>query len=80
MEDDHPLRGRAEELIAACGHRTPTDDDRLAEALRARCWPGGPADRTEPVARGWVRRWRPRTIAIAAFECTCAQGRCALCN
>jgi hypothetical protein len=46
----------------------------------ARCWPGGSADRVEPVAVSWVRRWGPgRQIAILPV-CTCAAGRCAACN
>jgi hypothetical protein len=80
MGDDQPLRGRAEAHIAAHGRRTRADHDRLVKTLGGRCWPGGPADRTEPAARGWVRRWRPRPIGAIAIECTCAQGRCALCN
>jgi hypothetical protein len=78
--DDQPLRARAEAHIAAAGRRTEADHDRLAEILSSWCWPGGPADRTEPVARGWLRRWGPQRIEALVFECTCAHGRCELCN
>lgn len=38
------------------------------------------ADRSEPAAREWVRRWRPQPASVALPECSCAQGRCATCN
>ena len=75
-----PFRAVAEAHIAAAGRRTPADRDRLAAILRSWCWPGGPADRTEPVARGWVSRWGPSCVGAVELECTCARGRCTLCN
>jgi hypothetical protein len=33
--------------------------ERLASTASTRCWPGGGADRTEPVALEWLRRWGP---------------------
>jgi hypothetical protein len=44
------------------------------------CWPGGPADRTEPVALLWVSRWRPLASGTSLPACTCATGRCLVCN
>ncbi len=44
------------------------------------CWPGGPADRTEPVALLWVSRWRPLTAGTSLPACTCHTGRCLVCN
>ena len=78
--EDHPLRARAEAHIAAMERRTQDDHELLAGTLSDWCWPGGPADRTEPVARTWVRQWRPARIGPLVVECTCAEGRCALCN
>jgi hypothetical protein len=78
--EDQPFRARAEAHIAAFARRTAADHDRLAEILRSRCWPGGPGDRTEPAARAWVRRWGPACRHAVALECTCAHGRCAVCN
>jgi hypothetical protein len=78
--DREPLRARAAALIAADRRRTRADRDRLAAALRQRCWPGGATDRTEPVARGWVRRWGPHRLGPPALECTCARGVCDFCN
>jgi hypothetical protein len=45
-----------------------------------RCWPGGTADRTEPSALAWVRGWGPRAAGVARPACTCAEGRCRVCN
>jgi hypothetical protein len=44
------------------------------------CWPGGLADRSEPVARGWLRLWRPARSAGMVPRCSCAAGHCAVCN
>jgi hypothetical protein len=44
------------------------------------CWPGGSADRSEPAALPWVRLWRPASSGAALPVCSCAAGRCAVCN
>jgi hypothetical protein len=80
MRDGNPLRARAEAHIAAMGRRTAADHDRLAEILTGRCWPGGAADRTEPAAHGWVRRWARSSAHAVVLDCACAHGRCAVCN
>lgn len=33
---------------------------RHADTMMRRCWPGGAADRSDPVALEWVRRWSPQ--------------------
>lgn len=78
--EDLPLRARAAALIASVARGTEAERDELADALRQRCWPGGGADRTEPVARDWVRLWGPQRLGAVVMRCTCAQGRCDLCN
>ncbi len=52
----------------------------LAEQLLNECWPRGHADRSEPVARGWLRMWGPVRIVVALPHCGCAHGRCTICN
>ena len=52
----------------------------LADTLARFCWPGGPADRSEPVARGWLRMWGPVKVIAAVPACGCASGRCTICN
>lgn len=37
-------------------------------------------ERTEPVAREWVRRWGPGHLGAALPDCSCAAGRCVVCN
>jgi hypothetical protein len=44
------------------------------------CWPGGPADRSEPAALEWVRRWRPDRTEATLPLCSCWAGRCPVCN
>ena len=56
------------------------DRERLAAELLERCWPGGTADRSESVARGWLRMWGPVKVIASLPGCTCASGRCAICN
>jgi hypothetical protein len=75
MHDDAE-HARVAGLIAG----TEAQAARLAATLRDRCWPGGPADRSEPAARAWVRRWWPERAAAARVPCTCPHGRCVLCN
>jgi hypothetical protein len=78
--DDRRLRPFVAALVEAVGTRTDAQADQLAAALGQRCWPGGPSDRTEPSAREWVRRWGPRRVGPVALPCSCARGRCRLCN
>jgi hypothetical protein len=73
-------RARVHHLIGIAERETAAGPAGLADALRRWCWPGGGDDRTEPVARGWVRRWGPNLLEQVAFECTCADCRCELCN
>ena len=44
------------------------------------CWPGGSEDRIDRAALEWFRRWRPERAGIVLPECSCATGRCLLCN
>jgi len=78
--EDHPLRARAEAHIAAASRRTAEDHDRLEGILRSWCWPGGPDDRTDAIARRLVGTRGPECLTKVAFECTCVQGRCTVCN
>jgi hypothetical protein len=73
-----PFRAVAEAHIAAAGRHTPADRDRLAAILRSWCWPARRSDGA--VARGWVSQWEPSCVGAVDLECTCARGRCALCN
>jgi hypothetical protein len=77
---EEPQRARVQHLIGVAERDVRDDRAGLAEALHRWCWPGGTEDRTEPVARGWVRRWGPNLLGEVAFECTCADGHCSLCN
>jgi hypothetical protein len=80
MRDGHPLRVRAEAHISAMSRRTSADHDQLAQILQVGSWPGGTADRTGPAGRDWARRWARACPHTAVPECTCAEGRCAVCN
>ena len=44
--------------------------------LQAACWPGGSADRIEPVAREWLSHWHPARAAAVIPTCLCQTGRC----
>ena len=47
-------------LIESLATRSAFETARLMAMLRHRCWPGGQADRMEPPALEWVRRWARR--------------------
>jgi hypothetical protein len=53
--------------------------ERLASAIIRRCRSAG-EDRTAAAARDWVRRWGPHRLASLQLPCTCAVGRCRVCN
>jgi hypothetical protein len=78
MEEAH--RARVHRLIGIAERHTTGERAGLAESLHRWCWPGGGEDRTEPVARGWVRRWGPNLLGEVAVDCRCAEGQCTLCN
>ena len=65
--------------IAALGARTDAETQRLGVHIARTWWPGG-ADRTLPAALAWVRRWRPERLGAALPACSCAGGRCPVCN
>ncbi len=44
------------------------------------CWPSGSEDQTQPFARLWFQTWRPAEVAPEFRSCSCATGRCLLCN
>ncbi len=66
--------------VEALSRRSSGEAMALLESLYARCWPGGADDRLDRVAVEWVRRWAPSTLAAAEVRCSCADGRCAVCN
>jgi hypothetical protein len=66
--------------IESVSVRAEADTDRLVAAMLGRCWPGGSGDRTESVAREWVKRWGATRVGPAASACRCASGRCEICN
>jgi hypothetical protein len=66
--------------IESIARRGDRDEQRLTTALLHRAWPGGSADRSEPVALEWLRRWGPARMVDGALTCSCATGRCAVCN
>jgi len=75
MPDD-PIRDH----IEATTNRPERETRRLTSRIVASCWPGGAADRTEPAALNWVRRWRPATAGAELPACSCSGGHCPVCN
>lgn len=77
--EDFEMQQAIEVHVRAAGRPTP-ESAILADRLLQTCWPGGHADRSEPVARGWLRMWGPVKIIAAVPECGCAHGHCTICN
>jgi hypothetical protein len=67
------------EHIAAVHARDEPATRTLIARMQRACWPGG-GDRTEPSARPWLARWRPARASGPVPVCSCAHGRCAVCN
>lgn len=78
QEEPHIQPGIEEHIRAAA--RPTGETARLARDLTRVCWPTGTADRTDPVARGWLRMWGPIRVVVAVPPCECHTGRCAICN
>jgi len=68
----HHGEGFIADVIESIDAQTALDARRLARR--------SPADRTDPVALEWVRRWGPSRLLETPLECSCAEGRCAVCN
>jgi hypothetical protein len=66
--------------IESISTRSQLDTDLLISAMLRHCWPSDSGDRIEPGALDWVRRWGPRRIGLIPPSCSCAQGRCRVCN
>jgi hypothetical protein len=66
--------------IAQVAKRDDASRQRLIARIAERCWPGGTGDRVEPVALHWLRHWRPAQSVAPLPVCTCASGRCGVCN
>jgi len=66
--------------IESVAARDESDTSRLVSRMLGRCWPGGTGDRTEAGALEWVRRWGPRGAGAVPPVCSCAAGRCRICN
>jgi hypothetical protein len=78
--DDH-RRDEVTAHIEAVAQRDVHETDRLVSTLLGRIWPAGPADRLNPTAAEWVRRWRPtRGGGALPPVCNCRGGACAVCN
>jgi hypothetical protein len=67
-------------IIEAIASRTEADSRRMASRLIGRSWPGDVADRRHAGAMEWLRRWGPGGPPPPADACTCAAGRCPVCN
>jgi len=65
--------------IDSIATRTEHDAARLAASMIGRCWPHS-SDCTVPAALDWLRRWGPRGLAPVPPACSCAVGRCRVCN
>ena len=68
-------------VVEAIDDRTRAQTDFIMAALVRSTWPGGIGDRIEPTALEWVRRWGPGGVTPQYLEdCSCADGRCGVCN
>ncbi len=59
------------------GMRTPAESDQLAGMLLRSSWFD---DRYDPIAVEWLRRWKLEAMPRARLDCSCVEGRCAVCN
>lgn len=74
--DEDELRQHIEAAVPGGGD----DARRLAALILGACWPGGPEDRTERAAIHFLRHRHPSRAAVELPACSCATGRCLVCN
>jgi hypothetical protein len=78
---EEPRMDLVSAMVEAIDERTPAQDAFIVGALVRKAWPGGVGDRVEPVALEWIKRWGPARMAPEYLEdCSCLEGRCAVCN
>jgi hypothetical protein len=79
--DDQPRPALVAAVVEKIDRRTSAQTALVMRALLAAGWPGGHDDRRDPAAVEWVRRWGPaRAQRRFIDDCSCAGGRCAVCN
>jgi hypothetical protein len=66
-------------LLTSLAARTHAETVVFTARLRERCWPGGD-DRTDALAREWLRLRGPSSPSPAPDGCTCDSGHCRVCN
>jgi len=66
-------------LLTSLSARTHAETVVLTARLREACWPGSD-DRTDALAREWLRRGGPGAERPEAVGCACHTGRCRVCN
>jgi len=76
---DQPNRTFVTSLLTSLAARTHAETVVLTARLRERCWPGGD-DRTDALAREWLRQRGLKAPTPTPDGCTCGSGRCRVCN
>jgi hypothetical protein len=66
-------------LLTSLAVRTHAETVVLTARLREACWPGSD-DRTDALAREWLRLGGPGVEVPELVGCSCHTGRCRVCN
>jgi hypothetical protein len=81
MDDQPRSPALVAALVEAIDSRAHHETDWVIRALVCEAWPAGHSDRRDPTAAEWVRRWGPARIKRPyGADCSCALGRCLVCN
>ena len=79
--EDQPRSALVAALVETIDRRTSAQTTFVTRTLMDAGWPGGHADRLDPAAVEWVRRWAPARVQERFIDdCSCSGGRCAVCN
>ena len=66
-------------LLTSLSMRTHAETVVLTARLREACWPGSD-DRTDALAREWLKQRGLNAPSPTPDGCTCDSGRCRVCN
>ena len=78
--DDALNHGFVAAHVIYVSSRSDGEAEKLITLMIRGAWPAGHEDRYDPGAAEWLRHWDLDAMPLARIDCSCFEGRCAVCN